>query len=260
MFRSVHAGLLPIKQQEGELYCDLLQRERLTDLIIWKKAAITMIETSLRRHLFLTWTKSFLQNDSILFQSATSITAAYSDRLLRITLKCLCFCLNEKWSKRKKEWRWWKCTLTACLIWINENPALPFWKLKLQPVYYWEKKSTKSFAFKPAVTCSTTPDIILGFCEIPFSKERKKLLCVIRISSRGVKIAVILQKKLSGMVLWLIGAVCIHYSKSTYFWRSFQKVNIASVLYPSYPGCWDQLLLPQGPGSLEEDWLLGELR
>ena len=43
--------------------------------------------------------------------------------------------------------------------------------------------------------------------------------------------------------------------------RLFQiKSDTAVVPYPSYPGCWDQVPLPQGPGSLEEDWLLGELR
>lgn len=50
-FRTVHAGLLPIKQQEGDVYCDLLQRERLTDLIIWERAANMMTETSLRWRL-----------------------------------------------------------------------------------------------------------------------------------------------------------------------------------------------------------------
>lgn len=64
---------------------------------------------------------------------------------------------------------------------------------------------------------------------------------------------------------------CIHYSETEYSWRrGWQKKERkgrkkknrsgAVVPYPSYPGCCDQPLLPHGPGSLDDDWLLGELR
>lgn len=63
------------------------------------------------------------------------------------------------------------------------------------------------------------------------------------------------------MVPRLIGAEFITGSSHTVYLKGVSKMfSTAAVLYPSYPGCWDQPLLPQGPGSLEEDWLLGELR
>lgn len=83
---------------------------------------------------------------------------------------------------------------------------------------------------------------------------------------RGEKCLSFYRKKLLGRVLRLIGAAFITQSSLISGGRlggKKKKVNEAAAAaapYPSYPGCWDQPPLPQGPGSLEEDWLLGELR